>query len=80
MGVSLALISKYEDQNKEATAESRGTKYMITKWRDKCVAKDQIGAFCKVLRNAGLCELAGELSGGMLPLNSVLFERHVLLN
>ena len=63
MGISLTRISKYEAENREIPAESRGTKHMINNWRDKYPAEDQIAELCKVLRKAGLREEASDLSG-----------------
>ena len=64
MDLSLARISKYDSENREVS--SRGTKNMIHDWREKCIADDQVEAFCAVLQNAGLRELAGDLSAGMI--------------
>ena len=73
MGLKRAKITKYEAENdREPRAESRGTKNMIHHWREKCTASDQIGAFCAVLRRAGLCELEGDLSAGMHVLSNLI--------
>ena len=74
MGLTRARITKYEAENdREPRVESRGTKNMIHDWLKQCDAEDQIDAFCKILRKAGLLELASDLSGGIygrkLPTN-----------
>ena len=67
MGFPLAMITKYEAENREEPrAESRGTKNMIQHWREACTASNQVQAFCAVLRDAQLNELAGDLSSGII--------------
>ena len=67
MGLPRAAITKYEaENNREPRTESRGTKNMIHDWREKCTADDQVEAFCAVLREAELLELADDLSAGTM--------------
>ena len=66
MRMPQVAITKYDAENdREPRTESRGTKNMIHDWREKCTAEDQVETFCAVLQNAGLHELAGDLSAGM---------------
>ena len=65
MGLSHERTSKYDAENAtEPRVESRGTRNMIQDWRRELASPDQLGAFCQILKQAGLLEVADDLENG----------------
>ena len=64
MGFPFRAVQKYQTENNKDLVASFGTRAMISDWRRKVPASEQIPKFVAVLLEANQNQLAGDLLEG----------------
>ena len=64
MGLPFTAVQKYQIENNKDLVASFGTRAMISDWRRKVPASEQIPKFAAILQEANQIELGDDLQAG----------------